>query len=234
MKKFSLDFMNKDAQLSLAGVKTYKKVLELSPEAIFITNAEGIILDVNNKLFEWLGYKREDGVGKSIFDLVYLPEKSKVKIRDNFASRIKDKIVSPYEVDFITRNGQRKVGRIIATAIKDENNKVIGTLGMVSDVTEHKLAEEALIESEEKWRSLVENAPNIILIVNREGIIQFINRGGINVDAKQYIGKSIYKRITPEHRDAVMKVIEKIVATGKPTKYLLKTYRRTNNRSRMV
>lgn len=221
MKKARTDSNDK---LSLKNIENYKKIFELSPEAIFITDTKGNIVDVNNRLSEWLGYRPEDRVGKNILKMTYLPEESKKRIKENFTRRMKGEYTPPYENEFISKTGERKVGRVIATPIKDENGKIVGNLAMISDVTESKLAEESLKESEEKWRSLVEYAPNTILIINSEGIIQFINRGGVNIDAKQYIGKSAYKRINPEYRATAMKIVKKVFSNGKSAKYILKTY----------
>jgi PAS domain S-box-containing protein len=87
------------------------------------------------------------------------------------------------------------------------------------DITERKKAEEALRGSEEKWRSLAENAPNIIIIVDRFGTIQFINRTVVDARPEEIVGRSIYDFIGPEHHNVVKKTIEQVFQTGEGRSY---------------
>ena len=75
-------------------------------------------------------------------------------------------------------------------------------------------AEETLIESKEKWRSLVENAPDIILTVNREGIITFINRVPEGMTVEKAIGTNVVDYVAPEYHETVKKSIQKVFETG--------------------
>ncbi len=83
----------------------------------------------------------------------------------------------------------------------------------------HKQAEKALRESELKFRSVVENAPNIIMIVDREGTIQFINRTVPGVTVEEIIGKNHFDYIGPEYHGMVKKAIEHVFLTGEHGSY---------------
>jgi PAS domain S-box-containing protein len=85
--------------------------------------------------------------------------------------------------------------------------------------SERKRAEETLRESEEKWRSLVGNAPNIILIANSDGTIQFINRTHPPATIEETIGKSIYDHIEPQYHHTVRETIQHVFQTGEPGHY---------------
>jgi len=86
---------------------------------------------------------------------------------------------------------------------------------------ERKRAEEKLRESEEKWRSLVENAPNIIMIVDSSGVIQFINRTVAGMYIQDVIGKSHYDFIQPEYHDVARKTIMGVLETGESGSYMI-------------
>lgn len=75
----------------------------------------------------------------------------------------------------------------------------------------------ALQISEAKWRSLVENAPDHIFNVLRDGTILFAN---FNENMDLFIGRKIYDFIIPEHKEIVVAAITSVLQTGKPTEYI--------------
>ena len=84
---------------------------------------------------------------------------------------------------------------------------------------EYKTAEKSLRESEGKWRLLVENAPNIILIVDRNGTIEFVNHVVSGLTVEDVIGKNQYDFIEPEYREMAKEVLENVFRTGEIAAY---------------
>ncbi|MFH1747621.1 MAG: response regulator [Planctomycetota bacterium] len=80
-------------------------------------------------------------------------------------------------------------------------------------------ANQALRDSEARWRALVENAPNFVTTVNRDGRIEFINRTVTGISIEHAIGDSVYTYIHPEHRERVRAAIEYVFETGQATSY---------------
>ena len=124
--------------------KKYRDIFELSPEAIVLLDSKGIVLDMNAKIHDWLGYSLEKFIGKHFLDVPFLSEEGKAKAEAKFTQRMAGKKVAPYELGFYRKNGEKRVGRIVANPIKDENGEIIQILVMISDVTEGKQAEEEL------------------------------------------------------------------------------------------
>lgn len=122
----------------------YRKIFELSPEIIGIVDKKGNIIDINRMVLSWLGYKPEEFIGKNFFDLSNLTEKSRAQLKEKFDKEIFGIEVPAYDVTFITKTGEKVVGSVQATPIKDENGKVIREIIMISDVTERKKMEEKL------------------------------------------------------------------------------------------
>ena len=75
-------------------------------------------------------------------------------------------------------------------------------------------AAEALRESEEKWRSLVENAPNLIITLDREGEILTLNRIPDGVEADQIVGSSVYDYISADAHDRITRALEAAFTDG--------------------
>ena len=83
-------------------------------------------------------------------------------------------------------------------------------------------AEKALKESEEKWRSLVENAPNIIVIAARDGTIQSVNHTLSGISVEEIVGKKVYDYAVPEHHSVIRETIERAFQAGETGHYKVK------------
>jgi PAS domain S-box-containing protein len=155
--------------------ETFRAVFNLSSEAIVLLDTKGVMLDINERLSHWLGYKPEAIIGKNLLDLTNLSGKNKDILMEKFSRRIRGMDVPPYELDFITDKGEERVGRIRGTLISDKDGNVIQDLAMISDITEHKRVEEALRESEEKYKGVFENTGTAIGIFGDDSVIIMCN-----------------------------------------------------------
>ena len=114
-------------------------------------------------------YKRYEEWGESIYrdDLTYA-EESFAKIAQSGGGEIREyRIVRPDgTIRWISDKG---------FAINDENGNVYRIAGIAEDITERKLAQRALQESEEKFRTVAEQSPNMIFI-NKDGQVVYVNQ----------------------------------------------------------
>jgi PAS domain S-box-containing protein len=106
---------------------------------------------------------------------------------------------------------------VLLTRVELDGKKLLQAT--VRDITDEKKAEKNLRESEEKWRSLVENAPDIIMMVEHDGTIKFINRTVSSFSVEKTIGTSIYDYTPPEYHKTLKSSIERVFRTGRPTSY---------------
>ena len=95
---------------------------------------------------------------------------------------------------------------------KDELLQEVETLRKrVAELTQ---TEKLLRESEEKWRSLLNNTPDIVMIVDCDGTIRFINHTVPGITIQETIGKKVYDFISSEHHEKMRKDLERIFLTG--------------------
>jgi PAS domain S-box-containing protein len=87
------------------------------------------------------------------------------------------------------------------------------------EMTCRKHAEKSLRVSEEKWRSLVENAPSVFLIVDRDGIIQYVNRTVSGIEVKKVVGTSTYDYTLHEYHKVIKESIKHVLKTGQICSY---------------
>lgn len=153
----------------------YKSIFELSPEAIVIIDSKGNIIDINGRVYDWLGFKVEELIGKKINEAPFLNEESQIRAQENFIKRMAGAEILPYELDFVTKKGERVVGRVVGSPIRDRNKKITSTIIMISDITKYKESEEALKESEEKYRRLVNLAQEGIWLIDDKANTTFVN-----------------------------------------------------------
>lgn len=90
-----------------------------------------------------------------------------------------------------------------------------------ADCERLELANKALQASEANWRSLTENAPDIIITADREGTILFVNHTIPGLAPEEVVGTSVYDYVSPEHQDTLKTNFERAFRTGEGATYEL-------------
>lgn len=84
---------------------------------------------------------------------------------------------------------------------------------------QREYAEEQLRESEERWRSLAKNTPNNVSIIDRDGVIQYINRTMPELEMDDVVGRKAYDFVEPDYHKVMREAIEYVFRTGNGTSY---------------
>jgi PAS domain S-box-containing protein len=165
----------KAEEMLIRSEERFNQVAESAGEWIWEINADGLYTYVNPVVEKILGFKPEEIVGKKYFYDFFTPEVREELKKAAFQAFAKKE---PF-IKFLNPN-VNKIGNIVflettGTPIINNNGTLLGYRGVDTDVTERKRAEEALKESEGKYRHLVEESFDGIYIHNGFNII-FANR----------------------------------------------------------
>jgi PAS domain S-box-containing protein len=151
----------------------YRNIVETSVEGIWIFNAVSETTYVNEKMAEMLGYNREEMAGSFIWD--YADEEDKGFFLAKLANR-KQGIDEVYEIKLIHKDGSPLCVSVSAKAFFDGAGKFAGSVGMFTDITEHKKAEEALRLSNIYNRSLIEASLDPLVTIGYDGKVKDVNK----------------------------------------------------------
>ena len=154
-----------------------QKYLDVAAVILLVLDRDGRIQLINAKGSSILGYRADELIGKSWFE-VSLPPDERVLVRDIFMKAMAGTITMPsnYENPIVTRRGETRVIQWHNSVLCDEQGALTGSVSSGLDVTEPKLVQEALVESEARHRQMFDHAPIGIYRTTPDGRIIMGNK----------------------------------------------------------
>ncbi len=137
-----------------ASEAKYRTLFEESFDGLFITSPNGKILDMNKKGIAMFGYTSKEEILSLELErdvYVYPPDRKWI------LAMVNTRGTAEYEVSVKRKDGSKMITHCALSAVKDEQGTVVHYRGIIRDITEKKRAEEALLASEIKLRSIVDN-----------------------------------------------------------------------------
>ncbi|HLB26770.1 MAG TPA: PAS domain S-box protein, partial [Dehalococcoidia bacterium] len=195
----------------------FRSLIENALDIIMGIGSDGALRYVSPSVQQILGHRPQELVGKNPSELVHPDDLPAVMAA--VAQNLRSLEPGPrLEARLRHRDGSWRAVEGIGRSFLDES----GTVGIVvslRDITARKQAEEAIREAEERWRSLVENAPDLIMTVDREGTIQFMNHAVPGFTVGDAIGTTVYSYVRPEYHGAMRTAFVRLFETGEPQSY---------------
>lgn len=168
---------------------------ERSLAGIYVVQ-DGKFHTINPNAAAYAGYTPEDLIGKEASSILH-PDDVK-SARENARKMLQGQRVTPHEFRIITKTGEIRWIMETVTAVNLDGRRAI--LGNSMDITEYKLAEEALRESRRRFGDLIEFLPDATFAIDLEGKLIAWNRAAeelTGVMAKDIIGKKDYEYALP-------------------------------------
>ena len=188
----------------------YRLMVDNSGLGVGYYSIDGTILYFNQKALDYIGGKPEDYVGKSLIEC--FGEENGKQYLKRYNEALNSDETQEYE-DCIDTVIGKKWFYSNQTVIKDANGTIKGIQVLAKDITDRKLTEENVLESEEKYRELVENSPDSIAIYE-EGKLLFVNNELVKLLAapnkEELIGKPVLQFIHPDSKELVKERMMKV------------------------
>ncbi|MFX1501796.1 MAG: PAS domain S-box protein [Promethearchaeota archaeon] len=174
----------------------YRNLIESAQEGVWALDEFENTIFVNQRMCEMLGYTKEEMIGKNLHS--FIPESMEVLIEGNRSKREKG-IKETYEFQFLKKDANTIYTEIRAAPIMDENQQYKGSFAYITDITSKKIAEQKLIESENKYRSLFESSTDGIYSTDMEGLFIEVNETFLKMTgySREELLKLHNREITP-------------------------------------
>jgi PAS domain S-box-containing protein len=216
-----------EAELKLKeSEEKYKSLADSVPAAIFIYKGTKFVYgnDYSEKI---TGYTNEEMLSKNFWDLVHPDFRETIKQR-GLKRQMGEDIPSRYEIKILDKHGNEKWLDYNGSVIEYESQSAV--LGIAYDITELKKTQQALISSEEKYRTLVENMNEALLVVDNNDSIVFANEntcGLFGYKREDLIGKVASELLVSDDYKEFNKAKVKEREKGFPDRYEIKLNSRT-------
>src|SRR5437773_2212885 len=190
----------------------FTELFETLREGIYITTPEGRILDANPALVRMLGYEsKEDLLKRQVSEILVDPAERKA-LQQQVETQ---PMVQGREITLLRKDGSSIVCMNSATAVRDAGGKVVRYQGAVMDITERREMEHRLHQQQEFARRLVDNFPDLILVLDADSHYTFISPRcrellGYSLEEAQYM--EFGGRTHPEDLPAALSIYKDILA----------------------
>ena len=188
----------------------FRMLIETMQEGLGVLDDNGIITYVNNRICEMSGYSKEEVIGRAATDFV---DESYLELLHEQIERRREGHTRSYEANWKGKDGRRVPTIISAAPILDEKGRFKGSFAVITDITKRKRVEEALRESETRFRELADLLPQSVFELDLKGNFTYSNRCGFETfgytrdDLEK--GVNALQLYIPEERERVKQNIRK-------------------------
>jgi len=194
----------------------YRLIVDSAQEGVWTIDADNITTFVNVRMADMLGYEVDEMEGRSLFEFM---DEEGVEIARINVERRREGISEQHDFELLKKDGSRICASLESSPLLSENGEYMGALAMVADITERKLAEEVLRESEERLRTMANASGDYIMMLDTGHRIRFINRTEEGIDPDSVIGIPLYKLVDSEEQARIRSHLDRVIQDASKEEY---------------
>ena len=171
----------------------YRDLAETSQDLIWRLDEKGVFIYLNPAWESTLGYSLEEMTGQT-FTSFKRPEEAERTLQI-YKQILQGGSATNYETTYISKTGKEIILNFKAKPLLDGSGQIVGTQGTATDITERKLAEEALRENERRLRTVLGSAPIVLWALDPEGRFTLSEGKGLDslgLKPGQVVGLSVF------------------------------------------
>ena len=177
-------------------------IVESSDDAIISKSLDGLVTSWNRGAERIFGYTADEMLGQPV-TILFPPEL--VSQEQEILDRIRGgERITHFETVRVRKDGRRIIVSLAVSPIENSVGQMIGASKIARDITEQRRQQEALRESEQKLRAVLEVTPECVKIVAPDGTLEFMNGAGLDIlqcsTESTAVGRCVFNLIAPEHR----------------------------------
>lgn len=195
--------------------RKYRQIIETSLEGVWVVDEEYKTTFVNARMAEMLGYEIQQMLGRSLME--FMDYESWLQAKDEL-EKPKMGVADRFDFRFLKSDGQVLWVWLATSPVFDEEGRYKGIIALVTDITERKRAEEASRESEERFRLMADAAPMIIVTMDPNGRVNYINKAVeaiVGEFPEDLLLEQWYPMIHPDDLSQMLVIIQKAVEQRK-------------------
>lgn len=185
-----------------------KNILESSPNAITVTNLNGIITESNQATLDLHGYSScKELIGKNAFELITPDDRERAI--ENMKTTIDKGSIKNIEYSMIKKDGSIFECELSANVIKGPSGKITSLIATTTDISKRKKLERAIKESEQKYRLLADHATDTISLHAMDGTFIYISPSckQAGYEPEELIGKTPFDFYHPEDAERLGRLL---------------------------
>ncbi|GEM_PF-892428 len=191
----------------------YRTILDEMQEAYFEIDPKGNFTFFNELLMNYLGYTREEMTGLNY--KVYTPPEERKRVLGIFSSVFQTGIPA-HNVHMInlTKDGEIRYVENSVFPIRDADGNITGLRGLGRDITEHVKMQKDLLDSEARYRSIVETAGASVVIVDNSATLTYVNDLAcktLGYTQQEMLGRPFADFLHPDDKDMVLRSFTRAV-----------------------
>jgi|GEM_PF-421493 len=193
----------------------YRNLVESMNDGLAIQDDRGHVAYANDRFCEMLGFGKDEVVGRPLASLM---DEENLRIVNEQTAKRKNGKRSSYELSWKTKNGQVVNTLTSGSPITDSLGHLVGSFGVITDITERKRAEGALRESEEKLRAVFESVVDGIAVLDLRANIVELNETLISMfgyeSKSEVIGRSAFEFLHEAQREHAQEELSSVYRSG--------------------